>query len=66
LKGTPDYVKLVKLQIRLPTLLNDVIEDVFGLILCKVLIASKWQELIKIVVEFVPPGAKLTDILSLQ
>jgi hypothetical protein len=40
---------------------RDVVEDVFGLILCKALIRLKWWELIEIVVEFVPPGMKLTD-----
>jgi hypothetical protein len=54
-------LKLVGLQVRLPTLRNDIIEDILHLILCEVLNGSKWQKLIEIIVEFVPPGVKLTD-----
>jgi hypothetical protein len=50
-----------RIKLKLPMLWNDVIEDILGLILCEVLIRSKWQELIDIVVESDPPGAKLTD-----
>jgi hypothetical protein len=31
--GTMNYVKLVSLQVRLPTFWNDIIEDFFGLVL---------------------------------
>jgi hypothetical protein len=40
---------------------NNVIEDVLGLVLCEALIGSEWWELIKIIVEFDPSGIKLTD-----
>jgi hypothetical protein len=59
--GTLVDVKLVMLQLRLPTLRNDIIEDIFCLILCKALIGSKWQKIIAIIVEFIPPGAKLSN-----
>jgi hypothetical protein len=60
---TVNYVKLDSLQVRLPTFQNHIIEDIFSLILCEMLIGSKWRELIKIIVEFDPPGAKLTNRL---
>jgi hypothetical protein len=56
-----NYVKLVSLQVRLPMFWNDIIEDFFGLVLCETLIGFKWSELIKIIVEFDPPGTKLTN-----
>jgi hypothetical protein len=56
-----NYVKLVSLQVRLPTFWNDIIEDFFGLVLCETLIGFKWRELVKIIVEFDPPGTKLTN-----
>ena len=59
--GTLIDVKLVTLQVRLPMLGNNVIEDVLGLILCEALIGSKWQILIEIIIKFDPPGPKLTD-----
>jgi hypothetical protein len=40
---------------------NNIVEDVFGLVLSKMLMGSKWRELIKIIVEFNTPGAKLID-----
>jgi hypothetical protein len=61
--GTMNYVKLVSLQVRLPTFWNDIVEDFFSLILCETLIGFKWRELIEIIVEFDPPGAKLTNRL---
>jgi hypothetical protein len=61
--GTMNYVKLVSLQVRLPTFWNDIIEDFFGLVLHETLIGFKWRELIEIIVEFDPPGAKLTNRL---
>jgi hypothetical protein len=59
--GTMNYVKLVSLQVRLPTFSNDIVEDFFGLVLRETLIGFKWRELIEIIVEFNPPGAKLTN-----
>jgi hypothetical protein len=59
--GTMNHVKLVSLQVRLPTFRNDIIEDSFGLVLRETLIGLKWRELIKIIVEFDPPGAELTN-----
>jgi hypothetical protein len=50
------------LQIRLPTLRNNGIKDVLGLFIQKALVGSKWQEFVEIVVDFIPPGAKLTDL----
>jgi hypothetical protein len=61
--GTVNYVKLVSLQVRLPTFWNDIIEDIFGLVLCEMLIGFKWREHIEIIVEFNPPGAKVTNRL---
>jgi hypothetical protein len=55
-----NHVKLVSLQVRLPMFWNDIIEDFFGLVLRETLIGFKWRELIKIIVEFDPPGAELT------
>jgi hypothetical protein len=52
----------LSLQIRLPTLQNNGIKDVLGLFIQKVLVGLKWQEFIKIIVDFVPPGMKLTDL----
>jgi hypothetical protein len=49
------------LHVGLPTFWNNIEEDVFGLVLCKMLIGFKWRELIEIIVEFDPLGAKLTD-----
>jgi hypothetical protein len=59
--GTMNHVKLVSLQVRLPTFWNDIIEDFFGLVLCETLIGFKWRELIKIIFEFDPPGVELTN-----
>jgi hypothetical protein len=59
--GTMNHVKLVSLQVRLPTFRNDIIEDFFGLVLREMLIGFKWRELIKIIVEFDPPGVELTN-----
>jgi hypothetical protein len=56
-----NYVKLVSLQLRLPTFWNDIVEDFCCLILREMLIGFKWRELIEIIVEFDPPGAKLTN-----
>jgi hypothetical protein len=56
-----NYVKLVSLQVRRPTFRNDIVEDFFGLILREMLIGFKWRELIEIIVEFDPPGAKLAN-----
>jgi hypothetical protein len=58
---TMNHVKLVSLQVRLPTFWNDIIEDFFGLVLCETLIGFKWRELIKIIFEFDPPGVELTN-----
>jgi hypothetical protein len=60
---TLNYVKLVSLQVWLPMFWNDIIEDIFSLILHEMLIGSKWREPIMIIVEFNPPGAKLTNCL---
>jgi hypothetical protein len=60
---TMNYVKLVSLQVRLPMFGNDIIDDFFGLILRETLIGFKWRELVKIIVEFDPPGAELTNRL---
>jgi hypothetical protein len=49
------------LQVRLSLLRNDVVNDVLSLFIWQVLLGLKWWELIKIVVDFDPPGAKLTD-----
>jgi hypothetical protein len=53
--------KIILLHVRLPIFWNNVVEDVLGLVLSKMLIGSKWWELIKIIVEFDPWGVKLTD-----
>jgi hypothetical protein len=55
--GTMNYVKLVSLQVRLPTFQNDIVEDFFGLVLREMLIGFKWRELVEIIVEFDLPGA---------
>jgi hypothetical protein len=52
-----NYVKLVSLQVRLPTFQNDIVEDFFGLVLREMLIGFKWRELVEIIVEFNLPGA---------
>jgi hypothetical protein len=59
---TSNDVKLVRLQIRLPMLQNNGIKDVLSLFIQKVLVGSKWWEFLEIVVDFVPPGVKLTDL----
>jgi hypothetical protein len=56
-----NYVKLVSLQVRLPTFRNDIVEDFLGLILREMLIGFKWRELVKIIVEFDPPSMELTN-----
>jgi hypothetical protein len=63
MNGTMNHVKCVSLQVRLPMFWNDIIEDFFGLVLREILIGFKWRELIKIIVEFDPPGAELTNHL---
>jgi hypothetical protein len=50
------------LKVRLPTIWNNVVEDVFNLIIWKVLIGLKWQEFVEPVVDFDPLGKKLTDL----
>jgi hypothetical protein len=60
--GTSDNAKLVSLQIRLPALWNNGVKDVLGLFIHKALIGLKWWEFVKPVINFVPPGGKLTDL----
>jgi hypothetical protein len=50
----------LSLQVRLPTFRNDIIEDIFGLILHEMLIGFKLRELVEII-EFNPPGMELTN-----
>jgi hypothetical protein len=50
------------LKVRLPTFWNDVVKDVLNLIIWKLLIGLKWWEFIEPVIDFDPPGAKLTDL----
>jgi hypothetical protein len=45
---------------------NNGIKDVIGLFIQKVLLGLKWQELLEIVVDFIPPGMKLTDLSFTQ
>jgi hypothetical protein len=47
---------------RLPTLWNNRIKNILGLLIHKELIGLKWREFVKPVIDFVPPGTKLADL----
>jgi hypothetical protein len=50
------------MKVRLPTFQNDTVKDFFNLIIWKMLIGLKGQKIIKPIVDFLPPGAKFTDL----
>jgi hypothetical protein len=56
------HVELITMKVRLPMFRNDTVKDFFNLIIRKVLIRSKGWKFIKPVVDFLPRGAKFTDL----
>jgi hypothetical protein len=67
----PSYQKIISrcfnhieltlvLKVRFPTFWNDTVENSLNLIIRKVLIGLKWRKFIKPLVDFDPPGMKLS------